>query len=168
MDSESITCKPALQPATDVGMHGLLAVVNRVTILCYPLVCVHCWPVADFFIAKQTSLHPFDFVRNLFHYFVYTAVQAKLAVDENTQVDLLTADGEYLYTAAAALTVYMYCSTVIVILHEYKTKLTASAEEEQQELLKVLEQTKRMGYARDLQISTLESDGQLMLEKCEY
>ena len=61
----------------------------------------------------------------------------------------------------------MYCSTVIVILHE--TKLTvASAEEEQQELLRVLEQTKRMGYARDLQISVLESDGQLMLEKCEY
>lgn len=61
----------------------------------------------------------------------------------------------------------MYCSTVIVILHE--TKLTvASAEEEQQELLRVLEQTKRMGYARDLQISMLESDGQLMLEKCEY
>ena len=61
----------------------------------------------------------------------------------------------------------MYCSTVIVILHE--TKLTvASAEEEQQELLRVLEQTKRMGYARDLQISMLEIDGQLMLEKCEY
>ena len=60
----------------------------------------------------------------------------------------------------------MYCSTVIVILHE--TKLTASAEEEQQELLRVLEQTKRMGYARDLQISMLKSDGQLMLEKCEY
>ena len=57
---------------------------------------------------------------------------------------------------------------MIVILHrEYKTKLTAS-EEEQQELLRVLEQTKRMGYARDLQISMLESDGQLMLEKCEY
>ena len=61
----------------------------------------------------------------------------------------------------------MYCSTVIVTLHEYKTKLTAS-EEEQQELLRVLEQTKRMGCARDLQISMLESDGQLMLEKCEY
>ena len=53
--------------ATDVGMHGLLAIVNRVTILCYPLVCVHCGPVVDFFIAKQTSLHSFDFVRNLFH-----------------------------------------------------------------------------------------------------
>ena len=34
--------------------------------------------------------------------YVYTAVQGKLAVDESTQVDLLTADGEYLYTAAAA------------------------------------------------------------------
>ena len=41
-------------------MHGLLAIVNRVTILCYPLVCVHCGPVEDFFITKQTSLHPFD------------------------------------------------------------------------------------------------------------
>ena len=48
---------------------------------------------------------------------------------------------------------------MIVILHE--TKLTASAEEEQQELLRVLEQTKRIGYARDLQISMLESE-------CEY
>ena len=55
--------------ATDVGMHGLLASQS-----CYhsvfPLVWVHCWPVADFFIAKQTSLHPFDFVRNLFHLLV--------------------------------------------------------------------------------------------------
>ena len=34
--------------------------------------------------------------------YVYTAVQGKLAVDESTQVDLLTADAEYLYTAAAA------------------------------------------------------------------
>ena len=73
MGSESIACKPALlnyiasTAATDVGMHGLLAIVNRVTILCYPLVCVHCGPVEDFFITKQTSLHPFDFVRNLFH-----------------------------------------------------------------------------------------------------
>ena len=56
--------------ATDVGMHGLLAIVNHVTILCYPLVCVHCGPVVDFFITKQTSLHPFDFVRNLFNLLV--------------------------------------------------------------------------------------------------
>ena len=54
-----------------------------------------------------------------------------------------------------------------IVIHEYKTKLTAS-EEEQQELLRVLEQTKRMAYARDQQISMLESDGQLMLEECEY
>ena len=52
--------------ATDVGMHGLLASQYCVTILCYPLVCVHCGPVVDFFITKQTSLHPFDSVRNLF------------------------------------------------------------------------------------------------------
>ena len=48
-------------------MHGLLASQS-----CYhsvlPLVCVHCEPVVDFFITKQTSLHPFDFVRNLFHF----------------------------------------------------------------------------------------------------
>ena len=36
----------------------------------YPLVYVHCGPVVDFFITKQTSLHPFDFVRNLFHLLV--------------------------------------------------------------------------------------------------
>ena len=75
MGSESIACKPGIAElastaATDVGMHGLLAIVNRVTILCYPLVCVHCGPVVDFFITKQTSLHPFDFVRNLFHLLV--------------------------------------------------------------------------------------------------
>ena len=64
--SLTYTTTNILCTATDVGMHGLW--VNRVTILCYPLVWVHCWPVADFFIAKQTSLHPFDFVRNLFHY----------------------------------------------------------------------------------------------------
>ena len=53
-----------------IGMHGLLASQS-----CYhsvlPLVCVHCGPVVDFFITKQTSLHPFDFVRNLFHLLVY-------------------------------------------------------------------------------------------------
>ena len=54
-----------------------------------------------------------------------------------------------------------------IVVHDYVTKLTAS-EENQQELLLVLDKTKRMGYARDLQISMLESDGQLMLEKCEY
>ena len=42
----------------------------------------------------------------------------------------------------------MYCSTVIVILHrEYKTNLTASAEEEQQELLRVFSKP-REGYAQ--------------------
>ena len=55
----------------------------------------------------------------------------------------------------------------VIVIHEYETKLIAS-EEEQQELLRVLEQTKRMAYARDQQISMLESDGQRMLEKCEY
>ena len=65
-----LNIKLASTAATDVGMHGLLAIVNRVTILCYPLVCVHCGPVEDFFITKQTSLHPFDFVRNLFHLLV--------------------------------------------------------------------------------------------------
>ena len=53
--------------ATDVGMHGLLASQSCYH---YPLVCVHYGPVVDFFITKQTSLHPFDFVRNLFHLLV--------------------------------------------------------------------------------------------------
>ena len=69
---------------------------------------------------------------------------------------------------------------IIIVIREYKTKLIASetkltasetkliaSEEEQKELLRVLELTKRMAYARDQQISMLESDGQLMLEKCE-
>ena len=68
--SLTYTTTNILCAATDVGMHGLLAIVNRVTILCYPLVCVHCGPVEDFFITRQTSLHPFDFVRNLFHLLV--------------------------------------------------------------------------------------------------
>ena len=60
------------------------------------------------------------------------------------------------------------CMCVVpIVIHDYVIKLTAS-EENQQELLLVLDKTKRMGYARDLQISMLESDGQLMLEKCEY
>ena len=48
----------------------------------------------------------------------------------------------------------------VIVIHKY--------EEGQQELLRVLEQTKRMAYARDRQISMLEIDGQLMLVKCEY
>ena len=60
---------------------------------------------------------------------------------------------------------FQFC--IIIVIHEYETKLTAS-EEEQKELLRVLEQTKRMAFARDQQISMMESDGQLMLEKCEY
>ena len=44
------------------------AYIVDMVISCYHSVLQYCWPVADFFIAKQTSLHPFDFVRNLFHY----------------------------------------------------------------------------------------------------
>ena len=71
MGSESIAsiAELASTAATDVGMHGLLA-SQSCTILCYPLVYVHCGAVVDFFITKQTSLHPFDFVRNLFHLLV--------------------------------------------------------------------------------------------------
>ena len=82
----------------------------------------------------------------------------------------LTADGEYLnlYCSSAS-----HCMYTVIVIHEYKTKLTTSytkltaSEEEQKELLRVLEQTKRMAYARDQQILTLESDGQVMIEKCE-
>ena len=67
--SLTYTTTNILCAATDVGMHGLLASQS-----CYhsvlPLVCVHCGPVVDFFITKQTSLHRFDFVRNLFHLLV--------------------------------------------------------------------------------------------------
>ena len=75
MGSESIAsiAELANTAATDVGMHGLLA-SQSCTILCYPLVYVHCGPVVDFFITKQTSLHPFDFVRNLFHLLVTKAL----------------------------------------------------------------------------------------------
>ena len=34
--SLTYTTTNILCAATDVGMHGLLAIVNRVTILCYP------------------------------------------------------------------------------------------------------------------------------------
>ena len=37
-----------------------------------PSLCTLHGPVVDFFITKQTSLHPFDFVRNLFHLLVCT------------------------------------------------------------------------------------------------
>ena len=76
--------KKFLCAATDVGMHGLLA-----SQLCYhsvlPLVCVHCGPVEDFFITKQTSLHPFDFVRNLFHLLVINSMIVYFAYLWHTQ-----------------------------------------------------------------------------------
>ena len=37
--SPTYTTTNFLYAATDVGMHGLLVIVNRVIILCYPLVC---------------------------------------------------------------------------------------------------------------------------------
>ena len=40
------------------------------TIPCQLLVCLHCEPVADLSIAILPSLHPFDFVRNLFKFLV--------------------------------------------------------------------------------------------------
>ena len=61
----SIAYKPAIAElastaATDVGMHGLLASQLYYHSVLLP-VYVHCEPVVDFFITKQTSLHPFDF-----------------------------------------------------------------------------------------------------------
>ena len=47
--------------ATDVGIYGLLAS----PIPCLFLVSLHCGPVVDF-----TTLHPFDFDRNLFNFLV--------------------------------------------------------------------------------------------------
>ena len=45
-----------------------------------PLVYVHCGPVVDFFFTKQTSLHPFDFVRNLFHLLVYKLIEQAITI----------------------------------------------------------------------------------------
>ena len=56
--SLTYTTTNILCAATDVGMHGLLASQSCYH-LCYPLVCVHCGPVVDFFITKQTSLYVF-------------------------------------------------------------------------------------------------------------
>ena len=64
-----LNIKLASTTATDVGMHGLLAIVNRVTILCYPLVCVHCGPVEDFFIT--ISRHPYILLISLEIFFIY-------------------------------------------------------------------------------------------------
>ena len=78
-----------------------------------------------------------------------------------------------MHVAKLCMYTHMMYSYFIVIV-KYKTKLTilegklTASMVEQQELLRVLDQTKRMCYARDLQISMLESDSQLMLEKGEY
>ena len=66
-----LNIKLASTAATDVGMHGLLAIVNRVTILCYPLVCVHCGPVEDLFITKQTSLYILLISLEIFFIYLY-------------------------------------------------------------------------------------------------
>ena len=46
----------------------LLAIVNRVTILCYPLVCVHCGPV------ELLSRHPYILLISLEIFFIYLFV----------------------------------------------------------------------------------------------
>ena len=60
-------------------MHGLLASQS-----CYhsvTLVGVHCGLVVDFFIAKQASLHPFDFVRNLFSFLVIIVLKIATSIN---------------------------------------------------------------------------------------
>ena len=69
MSSASIA-ELASTAATDVGMHGLLASQSCYHSVLPPIVCVNCGPVVDFYITKQTSVHPFDFIRNLFHLLV--------------------------------------------------------------------------------------------------
>ena len=59
--SLAYTTTNILCAATDVGMHGLLASQSCYhSVLPYSLYIVD--HVVDFFIIKQTSLHPFDFV----------------------------------------------------------------------------------------------------------
>ena len=52
--------------ATDVGIYGLLASQSCYHSMLAPCWFIHCGPVADFFI----PIHPFDFVRNLFIFFI--------------------------------------------------------------------------------------------------
>ena len=68
--SLTYTATNILCAATDVGMHGLLA-TNRVTILCYPLVCVHCGPVVD---SSLLSRHPYILLISLEIFFIYLFV----------------------------------------------------------------------------------------------
>ena len=83
MGSESIACKPcsiaelASTAATDVGMHGLLASQSCYHSVLPPSLCT-LWTSSRFFITKQTSLHPFDFVRNLFHLLVLVLLSIML------------------------------------------------------------------------------------------
>ena len=50
-------------------------------------------------------------------------------------------------------------------MYDMQKKMVASRDDyDQRERCKY----KRMTYARDQQVSMLESDGQLLLEKCEY
>ena len=72
--SLTYTTTNILCTATDVGMHGLLASQS-----CYHSVLPPCLStLLASSIAKQTSLHPFDFVRNLFHYLFVSFFHNKL------------------------------------------------------------------------------------------
>ena len=74
---------------------------------------------------------------------------------------LSTTDGEYLilYTVSTTHCTH-YCD---IVTHYYEAKLTASKEEQQ----RLLQQYERMSRARDVQISQLQNENELVQDKCK-
>ena len=83
--SQYSTSQHCSQPATDVGMHGLLASQS-----CYHSVlppCLSTLLASGTFL--QTSLHPFDFIRNLLHLLEYGGCQLGNANNFNSLAECL-------------------------------------------------------------------------------
>ena len=86
------------------------------------------------------------------------------AGDEQSSGQLSTADGEYLILYIVSTThciQHYYCD--IIVTHYYVAKLIASKEEQQ----RVLQQYERMGCAKDVQISQLQNENELVQDKCK-
>ena len=86
--------------------------------------------------------------------------------DRQSSGQLSTADGEYLILySAVSIThcTHYYCD---IVAHYYEARLTAS-KEEQQRLLQVVKQWQRMSHARDVQISQLQNENELVQDKCK-
>ena len=86
------------------------------------------------------------------------------AGDEQTSGQLSTDDGEYLilYTVSTTHCTHYYCD---IVTHYHEVRVTAS-KEEQQRLLQVVEQYQGMGRVRDVQISQLQNENELVQARC--